>query len=262
MKLDFFDANFLIGAPIRPEVTTLVLPKDQLAELSRFGVLKALVTSIHAAENDIDNGNKEVAEICRQTKNLQPCWVIPQHSRMDIKNPAKFCDEMAMNGVKSVRILPSVYNGNLVEEWALGPIWHELEKRKIPVFISGSDLGKYPDGSSSGFSAKNIYDICNSYPDLPIIILKINFSSLRIIHALMNECKNLMIENSYWTPHNGLEFIVKEFGATRILYGSGMPWISPGSGMASILYSRLSKREKQLIAGENLQNLLDVVVNS
>jgi Amidohydrolase len=259
--LPFFDANCVVGRTVRPLPTAMLNePADVLAELSAHGVAEALVAHANAVERDITGGNAKAVEFARQSPGgVHPVWVVPQHSALDIPDPGAFLAEMLRYDVRAVRVPAASYHGHVADEWALGPVWRELESHRIPVLIEGSDLSRYPDQPSRGFSATNIYQICRTFPRLPVVLLRINFSCLRIIAPLLRECPNLRVEISYFTAHRGLEQIVSHVGATRAVFGSGLPWTPPGPALASLLYAELSPADKALIAGDNLRGLLSDV---
>lgn len=253
---EFFDANCVLGRVARPLPVTLTNPDEILAELRRHQVTEVLAAHAHAVERHIDGGNAEIVSLASDRPALSPAWVIPQHSGIDIPDPDKYVAEMLDAGVRAVRVSPSPYGGYNVGDWALGPLWPALEDRRVPVLVAGSDLGRYPDGPALGFSATNLYDICRRHPRLPVVILRLNFSALRLASALMAECPNAFAETSFFTAHRGLEYLVDRLGAERLIYGSGMPWGPPGPGIVSIMYSGLTEEQRAAIAGENLRQLL------
>ncbi len=259
MQLDFFDSNCILGKIIKPTPMTPTTNDEILDELSRVGVTRVLASHAYALQGDITTGNNEILEMSRDRNNISPMWVIPQHSLLDIPDPETYVTDMLAKGVKAVRVEPTIYNGYFVEEWALGPLWRKLEEQRIPVFIGGSDIGKYPDQPRTGFSPSNLYQISQTFPDLPLVIYKLNFSSIRVIVALMKQCENLYVENSYFTAHNGIEFLVEMVGANRVIFGSGMPWSPPGPAALSIAFASISKLDKELIAEKNLNSLLEKV---
>lgn len=257
--ISFFDANCVLGRPARPQPVMLTHPDDVLAELARHQVTEVLATHADAVERNIAAGNAQIVEFARQRPGVHPAWVLPEHSALDLSDPAAHVNAMVSAGVRAVRVAPSPYSGYEVSEWALGPVWRELEERRIPVLLAGSDLGRYPDGPALGFSAGNIYDICQRYPRLPLVILRLNFSALRLVVGLMSECPNLHGETSYFTAHRGLEFVVERVGAERMIYGSGMPWGPPGPGIVSLMFSGLTEAQQTAIGGDNLRALLEAV---
>jgi len=249
VPLNFFDSNCILGKIVKPTPMTPQSDDDLLEELSRVGVTRALASHAHALQGDINTGNNEILEISTSRPYITPMWVIPQHSLLDIPDPDEYVKTMLANGVRAVRVEPTMYNGYLCEEWALGPLWRKLEEQRIPVFIGGSDLGKYPDQPRNGFSALNLFEISQTFPNLPMIIYKLNFSSLRVIY----------VENSYFTAHNGIEFLVDIAGASKVIFGSGMPWSPPGPAALSVAFASISKLNKELIAEKNLESLLEQV---
>jgi predicted TIM-barrel fold metal-dependent hydrolase len=252
----FFDANCVLGRIARPQPVMLTNADDVLAELRRHQVTDVLATHAHAVERDIAGGNAAMLELAADRPSVHPAWVLPQHTVLDIPDPEAYVDRMVSSGVRAARVAPSPYGGYHVAEWALGPVWAELEHRHVPVLLAGSDLGRYPDGPALGFSASNIYDICQRHPELPVVILRLNFSALRLIVGLMAECPNLYVETSYFTAHRGLEVVVGRLGADRLIFGSGMPWGPPGPGIVSLMYAGLTEEQCDAIAGENLRRLL------
>lgn len=259
MENNFFDANCAIGKSARPTPATIMDVDQLLSEMEYFNIKEALVCHNQSIERAIDTGNRKILNMIKDYPQLHPVWVFPMHTVVDYPNPEKTVSEMLDLGVRAVRVEPSPYNGYLVEEWALGPLWKELQHHRIPVFIAGGDLSRYPDQPARGFSAQNVYDICKRYPTLPITLLRINFSATRVILPLLKECPNLHVELSYFTAHRGVEFLTQQVGAERILFGSGMPWGPPGPGKVSINYADISDEERKLIAGDNLRRLLDSV---
>jgi predicted TIM-barrel fold metal-dependent hydrolase len=181
------------------------------------------------------------------------------HTAIDYPAPGEFVADMLERGVRAVRVSPPPYHGYLAESWALGPLWDALADHGVPVFVAASDLGRYPDQPGSGFSAKNLYDICRRHPSLPVVVIRLNFSALSVAVPLMRECPNLFVELSYFTTHRGVEYLVSQIGARQLLFGSGLPWSSPGPSVAAVQYAMIGDEERQLIAGENVRNLLSRV---
>lgn len=253
--LPFFDVNCSVGRMSRPGPTTLHEPADILDELRRHGVQEALVTDMRAVERDL-SGNAAVLNIVAAHPGMQPVWVMPQHTVVDILDPDAFVGDVLANGVRAIRVTPSPYHGHLVAPWALGPAWRALEEARIPVLLADTDLGRYPDKPSTGFSAENVYALCQAYPALPLVILRTNFSATRVLVPLLRECPNLHVEVSYYTAHRGFEFLAKQVGAERLVFGTGLPVGSAGPAVLGTTFARLGVEEKKLVAGDNLRRLL------
>jgi len=253
----FFDANCMVGELTRPQPSGHVdTVEGLLAELEYFGIAEGLVCHARAAERALDQGNETIVEVLDGHDNLHPAWVIPMHTAVDYPEPERTVAELVEAGVRAVRAWRPPYHGYLADTWALGPLWDALAEQRIPVLVGASDLGRYPDQPGHGFSARNLYDICRSFPTLPVVVVRLNFSAVRVAVPLMRECPNLYAELSFFTTHRGVEFLSREVGAERLLFGSGLPWASPGPAITAVQYALISDEERALIAGENLRELL------
>lgn len=256
----FFDANCMVGDLTAPNPSGQALTAEALRdELAYFGIAAALVCHAEAAERNLHLGNARVLEELDSASGLHPAWVIPMHTTIDYPAPGEYVANMLDQGVRAVRVWPPPYHGYLADPWALGPLWDELADQKIPVLVGTSDLGRFPDQPASGFSAKNLYEICRRHPSLPVVVVRLNFSALSVAVPLLRECPNLFVELSYFTTHRGVEYLVGQVGAERLLFGSGLPWASPGPGIAAVQYAMIDDEERQLIAGDNLRRLLSLV---
>ena len=59
---------------------------------------------------------------------------------------------------------------------------------------------------------------------------------------------------------NEIASICEKVGASRLIYGSGMPRIAPGVAMTTVTHAWVNDEEKQLIAAGNLERLLGEVL--
>ena len=77
-----------------------------------------------------------------------------------------------------------------------------------------------------------------------------------MFYPLLARYKNLSIDISAYWMYRGIESICKNFGANRILFGTGLPFYNPGLSLAMLSYSNIGARDKGLIAGDNLRRLI------
>jgi predicted TIM-barrel fold metal-dependent hydrolase len=101
-----------------------------------------------------------------------------------------------------------------------------------------------------------IHEICAAYPDIPVILLQLRFSTQAQLIPLMRRHANLHFTISWFGLFRQVESMVKMFGAERLLYGSGLPVGDPSMGIGMVSYGQFTPREKELIAGGNLSRLL------
>ena len=82
----------------------------------------------------------------------------------------------------------------------------------------------------------------------------------RTLYALCLACPNLHLETSRYMLFRGVEAFCQRVGASRLLYGSGLPHVAPGVPLTTITHAEISQEEKALIATGNLEQLLKEVV--
>ncbi len=97
------------------------------------------------------------------------------------------------------------------------------------------------------------------FPDLTTIYQEKTgkWGSDRNIRPLLENYPNFYFETSgYWVPE-GIRDLADEYGAERILYGSGFPRYNQGNGMLQLKHSGLPPEAVAKIAGGNLARLLE-----
>jgi len=249
--LKFFDCNCVIGKrSIRrsgesnaEEFYTL---QSLLSEMDYAGIDEALVYHSLAKEYSPTVGNKKLMEEIKNNDRLHPCWVVMPSSTGEMPESESLISEMLDNGVRAVRLFPTDHSYSLAD-WSCGELFGELENHKILTLIEIDQIGW--DGLNS---------LCTRHPNLPIVILNLNYRINRYLYPLMDKFPNLNIEISGYQMHRGVDAICSRFGAGRLIFGSRMPFFTPGPAMAMVEYALISQKEKSLIASGSLQRLLGI----
>jgi len=260
--LDFFDCNCYLGPVNRPPLWTYPSAAQLLADMDHFGIREAAVTHTIARDYRQETGNRAVLEALEGQPRLHGCWVLKVHGDAFEPPIADQVDEMLAAGVRVVRLLPPARHPYVLADWATRGLWGALAERRIPVLLTASDLAKHPDDRTAGFSAENVYTLCREHPDLPVIILRFNYTSTRVTLPILERCPNLYLEISYFTLHRGVELITRLFGAERLIFGTGAPVSNPGLALALVRYANVSDADRRAIAGENFRRLLEGVYSS
>lgn len=257
--LDFVDVNCLVGSPQRPGPRTPTSVEELEAVLDRFPISRSLVADVEACEYAIDQGNERVAALAAANPRFSPVWVMPLHTGVDFTDAGAFVAALQRHGVRAVRVQAPAAHGYTVDEWALGPAWRALEEARVPVLLANTELCLPPDASPTGLSAANVHDIARRYPRLPLVVLRLSGFSTRVVVPLMQACPNVHVELSYFNIHRGIETLASRVGADRLLFGSNLPWSTPGPAVMSVAYADIPDEDKQAIAGGNIRRLLDAV---
>jgi hypothetical protein len=251
--MHLFDASAYIG-DWATERLAFSTPPALLAEMDRLGIAKALVCHTLAWQNSPALGNARLmAEIAGQPR-LEPAWVVMPGEPEG--GPDALCQQLAANNVRAVRLCPRdhVYPLN---PWMTGDLLSALAHRRYLVLLD-VDQVVLPTGlfdvDPSGWN--QIAWLAETCPDLTLLLTRVGYRALRVLLPLMRRNPNLFLDLSYFATHQGVETIVAELGAERLVFGTSQPLIDPGGSLARLTYADVTPRQREMMAHENLERLL------
>lgn len=247
--LSFFDCNCSFGRRKIVDPGSLYTREDLLRYMDQYGISKALVYHSLAREDAPITGNNILMEQIKDYPALVPVWIVIPHHTGEFYEPGILIEKMKENNVRIVRMFSGDNEHKYsLASWNCGELLSALEEHRVPVIMQ-----------MNAISFDILYNICNQYPKLKLIISEIGYRVDRDLYPLLNKVPNLYIETMGYKVHNGIEEICERFGAKHLIFGSGMPVKSGASAVCMINYARISENEKRMIAYENLETLLEEV---
>ena len=189
--LSFFDCNCQVGRFGAPAPGLALTPDALEAELRHFGIARALVYHALAKEYSPAAGNRALLEERRPW--LEPCWVVMPHHTGELPAPTPLLRQMTEAGVRAVRLFPKEHNWRL-GEWSAGGLLSALAEERVATLL---DLDQT--------DWDEVDAICESHPDLPLILLRPNYRTARCLFPLFERHPNLRIEFSLYQVHCGIE---------------------------------------------------------
>jgi predicted TIM-barrel fold metal-dependent hydrolase len=76
--------------------------------------------------------------------------------------------------------------------------------------------------------------------------------------ALAKKFKNIFLEITYTAVTNGvIEYMVREVGAKRVIYGSDTAMRDPIPQFGWLAYAEISEADKRKILGRNMRKIID-----
>jgi len=245
-ELTFIDCNCMIGLRGAREPEQIWRTEDFLRELRYHNIHAALVTHAQAVEFNQAYGNEQLLREVKRSDRLFACWTALPHWTDEFPEPDDLLAAMQKHDVRAVRVYPKTHNFGL-EPFTVGPLLSALEREEIPLFVPSSEV-----------AYDELYELCQRHPQLAIVVTGLTWSTPRRVFPLFAACPNLHLETCCYQGHQALRVFSQRFGAERLLFGTGMPDMSPGAAKAQVSYAMLSPREKRLIAGENLARLMRI----
>ena len=242
--LRFFDGCAMIGWRADRHPETIWSPAQFERDYLYYGIGAALVHHASAVEYHQDYGNRKLLEEIEGYPRLIPQWVVMPHHTHEMAPPDELVAEMLELGVRAARIYPKMHAISISDDVSR-PLFEALAERRIPLFADVAELG-----------IDQAATICGRYPDLPVVLCGVSWGSDRQLEPALEKAPNLHVETHFLQGHRAYERIVRQFGAERIIFGTGLPHCSPGAAMMMSLYEDITDEDRAKIAGGNLMRLL------
>jgi len=247
--LFFFDADCQIGSGpaigIKPGVTEL------LADMDRFGIDRALVRHGNSSLLGAEAANRELAKMLETdvSGRLYGVWCILPDQCPELPQGDEFFARMKKYHIRALTLMPKDHLF-VPRRLVIGRIMDAARERKIPVIFK-----------TEGNDWQNVYDFLREFPRNRVIVYERwgKWGRDRQLRPLLENYENAVFSIGGYMVPDGLRDLAELYGAERLLYGSGYPLYNQGCGMLQVKQSGLSPEEIALIAGKNLEKMLDEV---
>ena len=252
--LTYVDACCYLGRHVRMPEGQPETAEALLAEMDHFGIHDALVVDYLAREANPMAGNERIVERTKDHPRLHPAWAgLMTHSR-ELPPPAELVAQMREQGVGALFLFYGQFDIRL-DDWGVDDLLEVLEESRVPLFLCPTDWRE--PGKVNATDWTNVVRICRRFPDLPVVVTEERiYKSQRAVFAAMAACPNLKLDVSALWLHKRIEFICREFGADRLVWGSQLPERTAGVPIMQVNYSDLSEEDLSLIAGGTMREML------
>ena len=242
------DAHATIG--FSPTENRDMSPELVLSLMDKAGIDRACVTHTQCRFQDFAEGNNATAEIVKR----HPDRFIGFFA----VNPARYLgvlDEVdrCLDKLKLVALRVFNNEDNFTSGWGsgVGGLMHErllakANARKIPVYLD------------SGFAFSQVLAVARSNANVNFIAAGVGYGNIAEAIIAANTARNLWLDIVALDIQDGVELLVNECGAAKLVFGSGMPLSSPSSAMLMVKMANISDRDRALILGDNLAGILGV----
>ncbi|MBU7004868.1 MAG: amidohydrolase family protein, partial [Theionarchaea archaeon] len=256
MQLSTFDANCRLNRHLKLRSGEPHTAEDLLGEMDHFGISESLVVDSLSRENHPDDGNHRIIETTRGHPRLHPAWsVVPTGPPDEQPEPEELVRSMRENKVGAIFLYPRQYRFGLLD-WEVDAFLKPLSEVGVPVFVDYGEIGGIePPWDETDWG--EVVGLCRRLPDLELIVGEKRFRrSNRTIYRALDACESLHIEISGYWLHKGIEYITRNWGSGRLVFGSNWPRWGQGCTLASLMCADIDREDKERIAGGNLRELL------
>jgi predicted TIM-barrel fold metal-dependent hydrolase len=238
-----FDINCAIG-PWPSDRVRYETVEGLLAEMERLGIDRALVSHTLARTYDPVQGNQTLMQEIAGHEQLVPCWTLLPPSCGEMGSVQDMLGDLAQAGIRAVRLYPQEHTFSLAD-WQCGDLFAALAERRYVVLV---------DLAQTNWS--EIEHVCQTYPQLAVIVTWIGYRQLRPLFALLQRCSNLYCDLSNLSTYLGVEEVLSCFGSERLVFGTGLPIADPGGPIARVFYTDAPAADIAAIAHGTIEYLL------
>jgi predicted TIM-barrel fold metal-dependent hydrolase len=212
--------------------------------------VERLVLSSHAAfSSDHKWGNRIASEACaRHPGRLFAYAGVNPNYPAEVRSDLEWC--FSREGFVGIKLHAATHEYRL-EDSGYRAAWEWAAQHRVPVLVHFWN-------NSSRCGPGNVRRVASKYPDVRIVLAHLGGagSDYRAVPPLAREHENLLFDTCGSRHCRGMvEELVAAGLADRLMYGSDMPFIDPGSQLGKIVYAEIPEDARTAILGGNARRL-------
>jgi predicted TIM-barrel fold metal-dependent hydrolase len=167
---------------------------------------------------------------------------------IDIEREIKRC--LFELGLSGIRIFNT--SSSFISEWGGGIDSYSM--RKVLELVSGTNIPVFIEG---GFPFITIGRLAEEFPEVPMITSGTGYGNMGEAIYAAKANKNIFLEISTLDTMDGIDVLVEELSADRIIFGTGMPYNSPSCEMLMVKSAKIADSDKEKIFSGNFNGILN-----
>lgn len=221
--------------------------EGMLGIMDRVGLNVACVAAMAAIGPDYKAGNDLVLEaVARYPERFIAYATVNPNYPEEMRQELDRC--FAFDGVRGIKVHPA-FHGCPIDHPLLHPAYETAEREGCPVLVH-----------TWGMDDMRIMDqLAASYPQVAFIMGHAGgeIRAMERAVTIVNKHDNLVVDLALSTAYEGnVEWLVREMGAKRVLFGSDMPFFDPRPTLGRIALAQIREEEKRDVLGLNMKRLL------
>jgi predicted TIM-barrel fold metal-dependent hydrolase len=218
--------------------------------MEEYGIDRALVTHTYAKWHAPPTGNGMLAQEISGNARLAPCWVVLPAATGEVPPEEEQVAQLLAAGARAARLCPVAHRLSL-EPWEVDRLLGALAERRVPLLLD-MDNAHWSEARPWRF----VEWACRTFPQLPLVLLREPQANLRTLYPLLDRAPNLVVETSYFQAHDGIAAVAERWGASRMVFGTGLPLWDPSLPVTGLTYAGLSPQDLAAVAGGTLRTLM------
>jgi uncharacterized protein len=243
----FFDCNKYIG-PDFPKSPDFPRAVDLLAHMDRLGIDRSVAWHTAARNLSPMAGNEQLLreiESAGVRDRIIPSFIIAPSMINDSAVMNRFLDIVKTEHVRAFHFFPKESGWSLPD---IAPVIRTILPFNPVLFLNSFEsLDKWED----------ILTFAEEFPQVSIIFTDAMWIHFKKLYELMEAQPNIFVDTSLLHIYRTIEYIIKQFGVERLIFGAGYK-SNNGASIASLAHAEISLEHAQLIAHGNLERLLEI----
>ncbi|MEI7435347.1 MAG: amidohydrolase family protein [bacterium] len=245
--MEIIDAFCGIGPWMKRDRLLPWQPEETLQLMDHFGISKALTHSnFTAGSGGAWYGNGLLEASAKANPRFIPAFTITPYPHADSPQVRDYLAAMRQAQARAVWFMPlSMYP--LHEMY--GEILDACVAHRLPVLWHRDTT-----------TPADVTKLLENWPELRLILMGCGYMEDTWLYPLLKRYPELRIcVGHFYIPADGPHRFLKEFPAERLIFGSGLPFFSPGGLIAHLAYAQIKDSERAAILGGNMRKLMDEV---
>lgn len=222
--------------------------EGMLTSMDALGVDRAFVTAHSSIGPDYRYGNDMVIEAVKKYPGrfIGYTTVNPNYPG-DMENELKRCFEWS--GMRGIKLHPACH-GHAIDYRNYRIAYETAEQRKCPVLIHVWGIG----------AVMTVDRLADQYPNAVFIMGHggADIDAMEAAAGVVGRHENVYVDIAISRVREGnVEWLVKEMGSKKILYGTDMPFFDPRPAFGRVAFADIGEDEKKDIFGLNMDRLLN-----
>jgi len=248
-RITLRDANIWLGEPEHFPLSNELTMESLRSRMHRYNIGGALISHWNATRYSAQDGNSSLIDISDDLpENVFTVWTgLPLQPREPGSLPCVCPPHPKM---RAIRLYPKTHSFHFVS-WVVGSLCKWCIEHDLPIFIWHLEV-----------DWNNLFSISSMFPELRIVLetqwQKIIYHN-RNLFSLLDACPNVCVESSNFAGQDHVRYLVEQFGAERLIFGSFLPVNDPLASIGMILDADVALRDKELMLGGNLKRITGIM---
>ena len=243
------DVNAFIGKwPFWPVAASA--PGEVARSLAHCGIESAAICSLRSVFVHTEDGNAEALAAAEAAPEHFTAWasIGPLGSQDLAQHIAR--------GFRGVRLYPQHHSYHPPYARFLAPLLEQAAELRMPVMLP---LRLTMNWAMPMLALDVIDGLVARHPRVRWVLAAINYLfELEMACALMRRYETVHLETSCLMGFEAVAGLANDYGADRILFGSGAPVQNGVASLSKVLHAAVSDSDREKILGANARRLMEM----